>query len=48
MSAVCIAIIAPALFTGLFLAMGIMARRDRKELEALEKKIERLETLGNG
>jgi hypothetical protein len=37
---ICISIIAPAVFTGFFLAMGIMARRDRKEMEQLERRLD--------
>lgn len=44
MSDICLAIVAPALFTGFFLAMGIMARRDRKEMERMERSLVALKT----
>lgn len=39
----CIAILIPAMFTGFFLAMGIMARRDRKEMERMERRLDALQ-----
>lgn len=41
MSVICLAIIAPAIFTGFFLAMGIMARSDRRELEEIDRRVQR-------
>lgn len=37
MSDICLVIIAPAIFTGFFLAIGIMARGDRRELEEIDR-----------
>lgn len=45
MTDICIAIIAPALFTGFFLAMGIMARKDRKEMDQMEARLNKLQEI---